>query len=92
MLRGLLEQQGIEATVLGEGLSSGAGELPADVVQVDILVPGRYVARAKEIANSFEASLRSENPRDDWFCQRCGERNPDAFEICWQCQEPVSEN
>jgi hypothetical protein len=88
MLKGLLEQQGIAARVVGEGLSSGAGELPADVVQVDILVAAANESAARQIVKSFEADLRSEKPRDDWFCQQCGERNPGQFEVCWQCQAP----
>lgn len=24
-------------------------------------------------------------PREDWTCSACGEENPGAFELCWQC-------
>ena len=38
-IKGLLKQYSIESELLGENLSIGVGELPVDVLQIDILVP-----------------------------------------------------
>ena len=39
VIRGLLEQHGIRVQLLGEHLSSGFGELPAEVTEVELRVP-----------------------------------------------------
>ncbi|TDJ46058.1 MAG: DUF2007 domain-containing protein [Gammaproteobacteria bacterium] len=82
LLKGLLEQYGMPVRMFGEGLAGGLGELPADVMQVDIEVPVGYRQYARELIEEYEnhgvASVA-------WICVRCAESNPPSFDICWNC-------
>lgn len=59
LLRGLLESEGIPVRLSGEDLAGAIGELPADVAQVQVLVPRGYSVRARGIVQNYE-----ESPRD----------------------------
>ena len=48
-IKGLLKKYSIESKLLGENLSIGVGELPVDVLQVDILVPKDQIKKSKNI-------------------------------------------
>ncbi len=89
LIRGILGQHGIEARLVGEGLSSAMGELPATVAEVEIQVPTGYLERARELCRDYENSStqKSVNP-DPWFCSECREENPSTFGVCWNCQAP----
>jgi hypothetical protein len=87
LLKGLLEQHGIEVRLLGDGLASGVGELPADVIEVVLEVPPVFLALAQELIADYES--RAQGPDADrpaWRCQSCAENNPDSFAMCWNCR------
>ena len=87
MIQGLLERNSIETNLSGEGLAIAAGGLPADVIQVDILVDEEKYAEALEIISNYEEILKL--PAKDgqgWECEECKQVNPNTFEICWSCQ------
>tara|TARA_B110000467_G_scaffold1610_1_gene1361 strand:+ start:173 stop:484 length:312 start_codon:yes stop_codon:yes gene_type:complete len=86
-IKGLLDKYSIESTLLGENLSMAIGELPADVLQVDILVPKKHLAASRDIISKYEKNLLSNELKSDWQCSRCNNMNPPSFEICWHCDE-----
>ena len=85
-IKGLLKQYSIESELLGENLSIGVGELPVDVLQVDILVPKDQIKKSKNIISDYENNL-SLNEKEDWECSSCKNINPPSFEICWNCKK-----
>jgi len=87
IIRGMLEQHDIRVRLRGEGLSSGLGELPAEVVEVEVQVPTGYRQLARQLVEEYETrSPAAGNTANDWRCKGCGELNPVTFAVCWNCQ------
>ena len=86
-IKGLLKQYKIESELLGENLFIGVGELPVDVLQIDILVPKDQIKKSKNIISNYENNLSLDESKEDWVCCYCEEINPLSFEICWNCKE-----
>ena len=87
LIKGLLEQEAIETSLSGEGLSIATGGLPTEVIHVKILVREDKFVEAMEIISDYEETLRE--PAQDgksWECEECNQVNPETFEICWSCQ------
>lgn len=86
MLRGILEQQGVPVRLIGDGLSSGFGELPMDVIQVELQVPSGFAEFARQLIEEFEQANREPVAEARlWTCAQCGELCPDEFGVCWNC-------
>ena len=85
-IKGLLKKYSIESKLLGENLSIGIGELPVDVLQVDILVPKDHIKKSQKIISDYENNLSPNNNEENWECPSCKETNPSSFEICWNCK------
>jgi hypothetical protein len=85
LVKGFLESHGIAATVRGEFLTSGWGELPVDVCSVWI-EDDRHYERANALLVAF---LRGDFAREfqdqQWRCQKCGEQLEGQFTQCWKC-------
>ena len=86
-IKGLLNQHSIKSELLGENLSIGVGELPVDVLQIDILVPKNQINKSKNIISDYENNLSFDESKENWVCPSCKEVNPSSFEICWNCKE-----
>ena len=86
-IKGLLKSYSIESKLLGENLSVGVGELPIDVLQVDILVPRNQIKKAKNILSDYKNKLSLDESKGNWECISCKEINPPSFEICWKCKK-----
>ena len=84
ILEGLLQSKCIEVKFLGEGLSIGAGELPMEVLQIDIYVKLRNQENANAVIIEYEKNIKKENIKS-WLCDKCKKINPGNFEICWKC-------
>ena len=87
LIKGLLEQESIETKLMGEDLAIGLGELPTEVIQVDIMVNEDKYSEALEITSNYEQLLKQ--PVQDgksWECEDCKQINPETFDICWSCQ------
>ncbi|HJP37577.1 MAG TPA: DUF2007 domain-containing protein [Gammaproteobacteria bacterium] len=88
VIRGLLGQHNIQVHLFGEGLSSGFGELPAEVIEVEIHVPTGYRQLAGQLISEYEAqSSAVDDPASEWTCRGCGEKNPLTLGVCWNCQQ-----
>ncbi len=82
-----LAHAGIEARVLNEHAQGGLGEIPFTHAYPEIWVMEESdEARARAILVEFE---QPPAPRAPTRCKLCGEMNPPAFEICWQCGKPL---
>jgi hypothetical protein len=79
-LKGSLEVSGVTVQLQGEALSGALGELPANAVEVTLLVRAQDLEQARKILESYR---RGAGPA--WYCRHCGEHNAGSFEICWQC-------
>ena len=85
-IKGLLEQESIATTLSGEHFSSlypGFG--------VNILVNEDKFSEATEIIikyeqTNYDSARESDDDGKGWECDECNSMNPEAFEICWQCQ------
>ena len=86
LLKGMLEQGGIRVHLCGESLTSGVGELPVNVAEVDLHVPRQDAAIARRYLEAYEARGLNLSAQLHWTCRSCQEANPDAFDICWNCQ------
>jgi len=56
LLKGLLEQRGIEVQVIGEFLQGAMGELPASGL-IQVLVPEEQLDDALETLRTFETNM-----------------------------------
>ena len=84
-INGLLNKNLIRSQLLGGNLSIGIGELPVDVVQVNILVPKNKYDESKKIIANYENNLKLNDNLEEWLCEKCENVNPFNFEICWNC-------
>jgi hypothetical protein len=83
ILRGVLEQSGIEAHVFNENAQSGVGQLPVTEALPEVWVADeRDLARAQQVIREFESAPRVTASA---ACSRCGEDNPANFQVCWNC-------
>lgn len=81
LLEGMLQNEGIPATVTGADLVGGYSGVPK-VCDVRLLVPARYRAAAAEVLEQY----RQRRPTEaEWTCAGCGEVNAATFESCWNC-------
>ncbi len=82
LIRGHLESCGIAATIRGEQLAGGIGELPLDSCTLWV---------ETEQLEAADAALRALHHGDPcagnaaWVCQRCGETGESQFSACWRC-------
>lgn len=81
LLKGLLESEGIPATVTGADLVGGYSGVPR-VCDIRLLVPQRYREGAVAVLAAYE---RRRPAGAEWRCTGCGEHNAASFETCWSC-------
>lgn len=90
LIKGMLEQHGIMVRIFGDGLSSGIGELPVDVMQVEIQVKRGYRKLARQLILEYESRAReTDTSSTSWICSECKEENPVAFDLCWNCSGSI---
>lgn len=85
LMRGLLGQAGIDATVFNENLQGGLGEIPFTHAYPEVwIVDECNLQRAREVISQIE---RPAQGLGSIFCPRCHEGSPGHFQICWNCEE-----
>jgi putative signal transducing protein len=83
LVRGLLGQAGIDATVFNENLQGGLGEIPFTHAYPEVwIVDERDLRRAREVIRQIERPAGSSRPV---ICPSCQEDNPGNFQVCWNC-------
>ena len=85
-IKGLLKEYSIESKLLGDNLSIAIGELPVDVIQVDILVENTNLIKSKKILQDYKNNLTNKNLYNR-NCTNCNELIPSSFESCWNCND-----
>jgi hypothetical protein len=92
-VKGLLQNEGIEAVVTGENLVNAIGTLPLS----EKSLPGVWVRdedeeRALLIVKDYEQvdavnaeETVEDSPRPTWKCPNCGEAVEQQFSECWKC-------
>lgn len=87
LVKGLLESEGIAATVRGEDLALARGGVPITPdtgPSVWVLEP-EDAERAREIVARFKADATPVGPAGPWRCTSCGESLEAQFTTCWNC-------
>lgn len=55
-----------------------------------LLVPGEFYFDFRRLVRDAQVRIAAQQDcpaAQAWRCLQCGSENPDAFDICWQCQE-----
>jgi hypothetical protein len=82
LLRDLLAMHGIRAHLLNLHVQGAVGELPPEAALAQVWLHDRADrARAQALLRIHEADRQRGGSR---WC-RCGEENPETFELCWRC-------
>jgi hypothetical protein len=88
LLKGLLENEGVQAQVQGEWLFSVRGEVPmtSDTLPSVWIVEDSDLDRATEIVTAFSRKPDEEELQgESWQCSECGEQVEPQFTACWNC-------
>ena len=79
---GLLAQAGIAAKVFNENAQGGVGEIPFIHAWPEVWLENEDdTERALDVIRKLERGGTNQQIQ----CRKCGESNPDNFEICWNC-------
>lgn len=87
MLKGAFAVSGIEVQLQGEALAGALGELPANAIEVTLLVKRQDMPSAQLILNNYQ-----QQNEPAWYCSHCGEHNAGSFETCWQCGHELDQD
>ncbi len=79
----LLQEHGVEAVILGDYLSGGAGELPVDIHPTLWLLNPQNRSLARALLAAFLAGPQA--TASSWTCPGCGEIIDGQFQLCWRC-------
>ena len=86
----LLEGENIMVTLVGEGLSGIAGEVPIDQTWPRVQVEDADAERAQSIVDEF-VEKRTPAEGESWTCDGCGETHEPQFGECWSCGKARAE-
>jgi len=84
---GLLDHAGIAAKVFNENAQGGLGEIPFTHAWPEV-----WLMDENDKERALEVIREMEGPRTDLqvACAKCGEMNPDHFQLCWNCGEAIA--
>tara|TARA_B100000676_G_C17995929_1_gene797823 strand:+ start:438 stop:746 length:309 start_codon:yes stop_codon:yes gene_type:complete len=85
-IKGLLKEYSINCKLLGESLSIGIGELPVDVMQVEVLVENKDLKKSNKIMQDYKNNLTNIN-QNERNCPKCHQSIPTTFKSCWNCNQ-----
>lgn len=85
ILRGLLETQGIDVEVRGDGIFGLKGEIPmtCDTDPYLWLHNPNQHAKARQLIKEYEEAYSVDDK--PWQCKQCDEFIDGNFGVCWQC-------
>ena len=88
LVKGFLDQEGIESVVQMGGLGSILGELTtSDQALPSIWVSSEDVDRATAALTSFQSNTPlATASKEPWKCPNCGEMIEPQFTECWHCR------
>ncbi len=81
-LKNVLQDRGIECSVINEFASGGAGDLATFDTWPELWISNddRFVE-----AESILQEIVFDDNDSYWYCPGCEEKNGGAFELCWSC-------
>jgi hypothetical protein len=88
LVKGLLESEGIEATVRGEELSGVRGGVPVtpDTSPSVWVLDDSQIERATAIISQYDSGVTmGAESTSPWKCPQCGEQVEGQFTTCWKC-------
>jgi hypothetical protein len=87
LVKGFLDEQGIESVVQGAALSNVIGEIPMTPETLPTLwVRDEDLDRALDAIAGFKADAVPAQPTAaPWTCPKCGEQIEPQFTECWNC-------
>ena len=86
LIKHVLEAREIPVEIVGEGLAGAVGELPVDVLQVEVRTLPEFAEQARAAIQDYQQDEPGpEEPA--WRCPFCDEENAPNFEICWRCEK-----
>ncbi len=88
IVKGLLQNSGIDCQVYGEALAGALGEIPQPETWVKVLVYEIKQRLAEQILLEYR---QRKELAPDWYCSVCGEANGAAFDLCWSCMAENNE-
>lgn len=84
LVKGMLEAEGIRATVLGDQLYGAYGELP--VLPTVWVLDDTLARHADKLVVDFLRGTAAQKHRGErWSCAHCGESLEGQFTDCWNC-------
>ena len=88
-LKGLLEDAGIEARVVGDALQAAGYNT---VTPPHLWVRADQAEAARQILQTWDSHSHDRHPEDGppptWICPTCRAEVDADFDLCWQCQTP----
>ncbi len=88
ILKDHLLAEGVEAVILGDYLSGGMGELPANIYPEVWVLDAKDMVKAQQLLGDFTNHHLEEAENSDWCCINCGEMVDKGFDVCWKCATP----
>jgi hypothetical protein len=90
LCQSVLDSAGIVSFVQNES-SPWLGNMMSPAVQPTLcLMDDSRYEEAVELLKPYQGSSRIESM--EWTCTKCGESNPDSFDVCWHCEVEKPEN
>lgn len=88
-VRSELDVRDIPYLVKNEFAGGAVGELPWQESQQEIwIVDDNWFPKAQAVVASLPELGASSHSAGPWTCSQCGEANGEAFDVCWQCEQP----
>jgi hypothetical protein len=87
LIKGILENEGIEVEVQGEWLFAARGEvaMTSDTLPSLWVINDSDFDRATELVAAFSQPQEATADAEDWQCGKCGEQVEPQFGSCWNC-------
>ncbi|MDO3378123.1 putative signal transducing protein [Geoalkalibacter halelectricus] len=83
LLKGRLEQEGINCLLRNEELFAAMGEIPFLELRPELwVVDDEVLPRARLLLDNW---LRQDEGAEPWRCPACGEDLEPQFDMCWKC-------
>ena len=83
-VKGFLDENNIDAYVIGGGLQVCVGEVPVDAGYSKVYVKADDFNSVKEYIEEYKVKLKEEESKI-WNCESCKEASPMSFTVCWNC-------
>ena len=81
-LKNVLEEAGINCSIINEFASGGAGDLATFDTWPELWIEDESkLSQAQAIVEDILEGAET----DAWICDKCREKNDATFRICWNC-------